>query len=294
MYVISPWSRGGWVNSQVFDHTSLAMFLERRFGIEVDSISPWHRAISGDLTTTFDFSAANTAALPPLPNMSNYAALDAAQKKLPSPAAPAVAQPLFQEPGVRPSRALPYVLNSTASIAGGGVSLTFTNSGTQGAVFHVYDQLHLNRIPRRYTVEAGKSLTDTWSSSADGGDYNLWVYGPNGFLRTYQGSAVDGGAVPPEIQVSYLPASSQLLIQVDDGGSDANGITVTPNNRFMGVGTQTLNATDGGTAQLKLSLAASGFWYDFTASSANFERRFAGRMETGQDGVSDPAMAVGI
>ena len=32
MYVISPWSRGGWVNSQVFDHTSILQFLEKRFG----------------------------------------------------------------------------------------------------------------------------------------------------------------------------------------------------------------------------------------------------------------------
>jgi phospholipase C len=33
MYVISPWSRGGWVNSQVFDHTSVLRFLEARFGV---------------------------------------------------------------------------------------------------------------------------------------------------------------------------------------------------------------------------------------------------------------------
>ncbi|MCB2747270.1 hypothetical protein KQ905_14885, partial [Listeria monocytogenes] len=33
MYVISPWSKGGWVNSQVFDHTSVIRFLEQRFGV---------------------------------------------------------------------------------------------------------------------------------------------------------------------------------------------------------------------------------------------------------------------
>ena len=32
MLVVSPWSRGGWVDSQVFDHTSVIRFLERRFG----------------------------------------------------------------------------------------------------------------------------------------------------------------------------------------------------------------------------------------------------------------------
>ena len=40
--------------------------------------------------------------------------------------------------------------------------LSFRNEGAAGAVFHVYDRTHLERIPRRYTVEAGRSLTDRW------------------------------------------------------------------------------------------------------------------------------------
>ena len=72
MYVISPWSRGGWVNSQVFDHTSIGMFLEKRFGIQLPNISPWHRAISGDLISAFDFTSPNDASLPVFPDMRNY------------------------------------------------------------------------------------------------------------------------------------------------------------------------------------------------------------------------------
>ena len=33
MIVVSPWSKGGWVSSEVFDHTSLIRFLETRFGV---------------------------------------------------------------------------------------------------------------------------------------------------------------------------------------------------------------------------------------------------------------------
>ncbi len=55
MYVISPWSRGGWVNSQVFDHTSILQFLEKRFGVQEPNISPYRRAVCGDLTTAFNF-----------------------------------------------------------------------------------------------------------------------------------------------------------------------------------------------------------------------------------------------
>jgi phospholipase C len=44
MYVISPWSKGGWVSSEVFDHTSVIRFLERRFGVAEPNISGWRRA----------------------------------------------------------------------------------------------------------------------------------------------------------------------------------------------------------------------------------------------------------
>ncbi|RBC42808.1 phospholipase, partial [Xanthomonas oryzae pv. oryzae] len=43
MYVISPWSRGGWVDSQVYDHTSVLRLLERRFGVPAPEITPWRR-----------------------------------------------------------------------------------------------------------------------------------------------------------------------------------------------------------------------------------------------------------
>ena len=48
MYVISPWTKGGWVNSQVHDHTSVIRFIESRFGVEEPLITPWRRAVSGD------------------------------------------------------------------------------------------------------------------------------------------------------------------------------------------------------------------------------------------------------
>ena len=48
--VISPFSRGGYVCSQLFDHTSLLRFIETRFGVEVPNLSPWRRSVTGDLT----------------------------------------------------------------------------------------------------------------------------------------------------------------------------------------------------------------------------------------------------
>ena len=55
MTIVSPWSKGGFVCSQVFDHTSVIRFIETRFGVHEPNITPWRRAVCGDLTTAFDF-----------------------------------------------------------------------------------------------------------------------------------------------------------------------------------------------------------------------------------------------
>ncbi len=67
MLVVSPFSRGGYVSSQVFDHTSQIRFLEERFGIRCSAISAWRRRTVGDLTSTLRLSSPDTSA-PSLPS----------------------------------------------------------------------------------------------------------------------------------------------------------------------------------------------------------------------------------
>ncbi len=50
MLVVSPFSVGGWVCSDTFDHTSQLRFLETRFGVTVPNLSNWRRSVTGDLT----------------------------------------------------------------------------------------------------------------------------------------------------------------------------------------------------------------------------------------------------
>ncbi len=289
LYVISPWSRGGWVNSQVFDHTSVGQFLEKRFGVDVKAISPWHSAVCGDLTSVFDFVSPNDPSLPALPDMSGYAALEAQQKTLPTANPPATPQRLFQEPGVRFSRALPYELHTSARVgADGNVTLLFSNTGKVGAVFHVYDKKHLDLIPRRYTVEPGKMLSDVWKASADAGVYDLWVYSTNGFARTFSGNASGGPSL--EVQVCYEPGAGNLYVKVSNQGAAAVDAVIT-SNAYRTDGPWPLSVPAGGVAQQTWSIEPSSNWYDFTVTAANFSRRFSGRMETGAHGVSDPAMA---
>jgi len=67
MLVISPFSRGGFVSSDLFDHTSILRFLEARFGAEVPNLSAWRRATVGDLTSSFNFAVPDYS-VPNLPS----------------------------------------------------------------------------------------------------------------------------------------------------------------------------------------------------------------------------------
>jgi phospholipase C len=296
MYVVSPWSRGGWINSQVFDHTSVGRFLEQRFNITVPAISPWHRAISGDLLSAFDFVNPNDGVFPKLPDTSNYKAVVADQLSKPAVLAPAVPATLYQETGTRYSRALPYELHTEAKadMLTGKLTLSFANTGHQGAVFHVYNRLHPDLVPRRYTVEAGKSLDDVWDTRTwDAGKYDLAVYGANGFVRTFKGSTIAAAsAAAPEIRIDYHPGDGTIAVTARNDGTRDVKLTVTA-NAYRTEGPWTMNVQKPHEATLQWSLAASGNWYDFTVrdEASGFERRFAGRMETGKAGVTDPAMA---
>jgi phospholipase C len=286
MHVISPWSRGGWINSQVFDHTSVGQFLEKRFGMTIPGISPWHRAVCGDLLSAFDFATPNQRPLQPLPDARGSATLVAEAVKRPRPVAPQVPENLFQEQGVRLSRALPYVLHVDAAAHDNALALDFRNEGRAGAVFHVYDRLHLDRIPRRYTVEAGKTLSDVWVVSADG-RHDLWVLGPNGFLRTFAGEL---SRAEPGATLAYDPAARAVAIQIKS--AQKNRLSLVSNVYGPPV-TRPVLVTPGVAQIVRWNVARSGNWYDITLQKDGFVRRFAGRLETASHGVSDPAMHAG-
>ena len=70
MLVVSPFSRGGLVCSDVFDHTSMLKLLEARYGVTAPNISAWRRGTVGDLTSAFDFRTPADASVPALATLS--------------------------------------------------------------------------------------------------------------------------------------------------------------------------------------------------------------------------------
>jgi phospholipase C len=283
MYVISPWSRGGWVNSQVFDHTSVIRFLETRFGVGEPNISPWRRAVCGDLTSAFDFKAPNGRAAVALPATAETAARAAALPHI-RPPTPARPEPPVQAAGVRRSRALPYALEVSLRGAAGAPRLSFANHGRAGAVFHVYDLKDLAAVPRRYTVGAGKTLNAAWPAA----DHDLWILGPNGFHRRFR--ARTGG---PAVTALYDRTKTSLTLAFHNATAKAMDVAVAPNAYVKACLPQRVRLKPGATARRSWALGRSSGWYDLAvtlAGDADFLQRYAGRIETGRPGISDPEM----
>jgi phospholipase C len=78
--VISPFSRGGYVCSDVFDHTSTLRFIETRFGVAVPNLSAWRRGVTGDLTSALSLNAPPDVTVPPLPGTSVGADVSTAEQ----------------------------------------------------------------------------------------------------------------------------------------------------------------------------------------------------------------------
>ena len=199
-------------------------------------------------------------------------------------------QDLFQEKGIRRSRALPYVLHVDARIDAGGraVVLDFINEGAAGAVFHVYDKRDLDRIPRRYTVEAGKRIDDRWGVGADGA-FDLWVLGPNGFHRAFRGTLADA-ARAPALTARYNVKQRALAFAFVNDGSDAQEAKIVRDTYAPSVG-KTVTVASRGKAVEAWPTPKDHDWYDVTVALQGIEVRLAGRIERGAHGISDPLTA---
>lgn len=327
LIVASPWSRGGYVCSQVFDHTSVLQLLEMVISHKVGkpiretNISQWRRAVCGDLSSVFE--PAHGPGTPDLPFSSRDAVIERIHKakfrQLPGGFHRFMAAEIeefrnnphgsswmpHQEEGVRPSRALPYQLYAEGLLSADGKSLHVAFEagrevfGAKSAAgpFHVYTPVAYRRQrTRAYTVAAGERLVGSWTiDDFDRGIYHLRICGPNGFYREFTGDAHDPKV---EIRCEYERGASGHAVLT--GNIDLHLITYDEECRFLiydhayGSPRREGVIRPGTAVNVVLNLQRSFRWYDFTVRIAGadvFERRYAGRVETSESGFSDPAMA---
>lgn len=301
MIIASPWSRGGKVCSELFDHTSTLQFLEgflhKKFGkqIKVDNISQWRRTICGDLTSVFTpYNGNKLEQIPFLNRNTNVETIyNAKFKRDPSGFKKLSGQEIAeitkkpasisaQEKGTRPACPLPYELYTTGNLSKDKksfeIALTAANKvfgkAAAGSPFTVYapvkfnDEVSKDEISRNWSfaVAAGDTLTYNWPVKAfENDNYHLRVHGPNGFYRAYMGDKNN-----PNITVNCNYEKSRLNaakltgnIVVNVANSDTKPITVIISDHSYKSGSITKTLAPNSNTAIVLNLSKNHNWYDF-------------------------------
>ena len=324
LVIASPWSRGGQVCSEVFDHTSVLQFLEgflsakTKKEIVENNLSEWRRTVCGDLTSVFKPYNGESIKLPSFVEKepfikgifeaqyqgkpANFKAFSDTEIAQINQGDPNFDWGAKQEKGIRKSCPLSYELYAEGVLnkqqfeiqlkAGNSVFGKKSN----GSPFIVYNSKpYQNAWPeaRNYAVKAGDTLTDTWEiNDFEDHKYHLELYGPNGFYRAFQGDS----------QTTQLDTA--LTYEVKNKGLTGNVILELKNQSNQSIQTlvedlayktaaKTLTLAPNSSQKLHLDLQKSHHWYDFVVKmvgNSSFERRYAGHVETGKESFTDPAM----
>ena len=326
LVIASPWSRGGKVCSQVFDHTSIIQFLEEfashKSGkkIKETNISECRRTICGNISSVFQPYDPSTYKKPQAVNRdefvttiykaqfrdapSNFKALTQGEIGEINKSGSMSSYLPTQEAGTRPSCAIPYELYVEGNLSKDKKTFEVTmHAGNKvfgkksvGAPFIIYAiNPYQNEELRvwNYAVKAGDSLKQTWQiSDFEGGKYHLRVYGPNGFFREFAGDSQDSDVI---VTSSYAKdkagkLTGDLQFTVNNNGGKAAKISVVDN--VYGEKPLKLKAEARGKSTVTIKLGKSHNWYDisFQINQTEATRRYAGHVETGKESVTDPFM----
>ncbi|MGZ0146964.1 phosphocholine-specific phospholipase C [Kribbella sp. WER1] len=281
MTVVSPWTVGGHVNSQVFDHTSVLRFLEEWTGVREPNISTWRRTACGDLTSTFDFDRSYRQ--PPVdkpapvpPPIDRWHPSPPADQSLP-----------VQEPGRRPARALPYGPSVSGSVADGKLMLALSNHGAESAHFTIYPYGGELPAPTHHDVhhpnpDKTPGTTPTLVEIPVDGPFELAVQGPNRFWAELAGSSA-GAAAGLDVRIENRAGALQLHLV----NTSRKQLTVKLNATNYGSKTTTLELR--GKQSRPLFWPTDQGWYDVeitTPDDPTYRRRLTAHLETGNPTIT--------
>lgn len=283
LLVVSPWTVGGYVCSQVFDHTSVVRFLETWTGVKEPNITPWRRTVTGDLTSAFDFGRGR-----PRPDVEQPGPVPPFTGRW-RPVPPTVQRMPVQEPGTRPARPLPYQPDVCGRLAAGAdgarvLRLELRNTGRASAHLALYPYEGEFDVPQHRDVRG----TAQWTVPLTGDAYRFTVTGPNGFRREFAGPVAGGGA---EVTSSVDHHDRDLHLTLRNEGD----LPVTFTVRSLGYADEAdlrdwkreFTVKPGRRRSVVHSAADAHGWYDIEVTAGRgFRRRLMGHIENGKPSVS--------
>jgi phospholipase C len=215
MIIASPWTRGGYVDSNTYNHTSMLQFLETWTGVRAHNITDWRRSVAGDLTAAFGFARPDFS-IPDLPDTVPLITQSDEEEKFPPVTTPPEGEQTFpvQEPGSRPHRPsihqpfsdavvhrgsgkvtatlsvrgkVPTVAATLVTRPAAVVRLALGNDGQKVVTFTLTPN-DLAGHQRIVPVTTGHSTTVDWPTDADGYyDVTVTADTGDGFTRRYAG-----------------------------------------------------------------------------------------------------------
>ncbi|MFE4826825.1 phosphocholine-specific phospholipase C [Streptomyces sp. NPDC056672] len=300
LLVVSPWTVGGYVCSQVFDHTSVIRFLEKWTGVDEPNITAWRRNVTGDLTSAFDFQRGRTqpeveqpGAIPPFTG--RWLPVPPDRQRMP-----------VQEPGARPARPLPYQTDAYGHLDAGGRTFTvaLSNTGRSSAHFALYPYAGEFAIPQHRDVRG----TGQWTvplTGVGGDGYRFTITGPNGFRREFAGPVTGFGA---EVSSAVDHHDRDLQLTLRNRGDLPVTFTVRPlgyvDEADLNGWTRRITVKPGRSRNVVHSAADAHGWYDIEITAepsthggagvtgvtgdtgTGFRRRLMGHIENGRPSVS--------
>lgn len=284
MLICSPWTRGGYVDSNVYNHTSMLQFLGAWTGVKPANITPWRASVSGDLTAAFDFQHPDFSIPTNIPSLDETWALTQLSGGSTATPAEGTQKMPTQEPGTRPHRPSVHqpMADMTVDRGNGEVTAHLTSTGRVGVNFSVYPDAYLPPAPTPVTVQQWAPGSYTWDTKLSLGKYAFSVYGPDGFLTSFAGAVVpagqDGGQVPVVSAALRRTPDKTVELTLGNEGGKAVTYTLTPND-YEGH-TQAVTVRGGRSEVVTWPVDQWGY-YDvvITASTGDgFRRRYAGRI----------------
>ncbi|HUN31886.1 MAG TPA: phospholipase C, phosphocholine-specific [Trebonia sp.] len=283
MLICSPWTTGGYIDSNVYDHTSMLQFLAAWTGVKPANVTSWRSSVVGNLTAAFDFENPNFTIPSNIPTLAQTWALTQLTGGSTTPPAEGKQSMPAQESGTRPHRPsnLQPFADVTVNRSTSAVTATLANTGSVGVSFAVYPNAYLAATPTPVTVAASSSGSYAWNAAATSGKYSFSVYGPDGFLTTFAGAVVPASQTTgqiPVVSAALNAATATVTLTLGNQGSTAITYTLTP-NEYQGT-TQAITVNGGGSTPVSWPTDPYGY-YDviITANTTDgFTRRYAGRL----------------
>lgn len=323
LLVISPWSAGGRVCSEVFDHTSFIKFLDtwletkgkKPRGAVFENVSAWRRAIAGDLTSVFDFNPQTPGEIETFVNKTEPVKIFTSEEKQQAKkravfkpgiadveADPDIKKPVALKQDRTQCNLLPiaYEFQILIDLADANtLRMTCLNTGKLGVAYTVYGYNGVEG-PWRYSVEGIKPgevpirFSDNFALAGRNHKIQLVVHGPNGYLAEFCSNFKEPTEqlLPEILSQKYVPDK-----YVPDGKVRFTfAWPKTANGKLKAV-----NAYTGEQAFVNVETGSADFnlkdgWYDVSFMDAvnnnSYLRRYAGHMENGKMSKTDPAIGL--